>query len=127
MENQLSQEAQNQKELLLWHTRLGHVSMRRIQKMAAIGCIPTKLARCQIPMCQACAYGTMKKRPWRTSATPQTIMYEASKPGMCVSVDQLESPLGGLIGQLKGIPTKARFRVATIFIDHYSDLSYVHL
>ena len=127
IETQLSQEAKNQRELLLWHTRLGHISMRRIQKMAALGCIPTNVARCQIPMCQACAYGTMHKRPWRTSAGVQPIMYEATKPGMCVSVDQLESPLGGLIGQLKGIPTKARFCVATIFVDHYSDLSYVHL
>ena len=50
-----------------------------------------------------------------------------TKPGECVSVDKLESPTPGLIAQLKGIPTKMRYKVATIFVDHYSRLSYVHL
>jgi hypothetical protein len=31
------------------------------------------------------------------------------------------------MGQMKGRLTKARFKVATVFVDHYSNLSYVHL
>jgi hypothetical protein len=42
-------------------------------------------------------------------------------------VDQLESTTPGLIAQLKGIPTTKRYKVATVFVDHYSRLSYVHL
>ncbi len=115
-----------QNELLQWHHKLGHISMKRIQKMAAQGRIPSRLARCNIPMCQACLYGMMKRKPWRSKEIPSPIMYQATKPGECVSVDQLESPIPGIIAQVKGIPTRARFRVATIFVDHYSDLSYVH-
>ena len=33
----------------------------------------------------------------------------------------------GLIGHMKGTPTVQRYRCATIYIDHYSRLSYVHL
>ena len=32
-----------------------------------------------------------------------------------------------LCAQLRGNPTKERYRAATIFVDHYSRLSYVHL
>ena len=48
-------------------------------------------------------------------------------PGDCISVNQLESTTPGLIAQLKGIPTRARYNSAAIFVDHSSGLSYVHL
>jgi hypothetical protein len=44
-----------------------------------------------------------------------------------VSVDQLESTTPGLIVQEKGWMTTKRYRAATVFVDHYSGLSYVHL
>jgi len=42
-------------------------------------------------------------------------------------MDQLESTVPGLVTQLKGISTKIHYQAATIFIDHYSKLSYMHL
>ena len=33
----------------------------------------------------------------------------------------------GLIAQLRGQPTKARYKVATVFVDHFSSLSFVHV
>ena len=54
-------------------------------------------------------------------------MKRSTKPGEVVSVDQLESPIVGLIPQAKGSPTKLRYRAATIFVDHFSDLTYIHL
>jgi hypothetical protein len=42
-------------------------------------------------------------------------------------VDQLESTTPGLIAQLKGTPTKLRYRYVTVFVDHYSGLSFVYL
>jgi hypothetical protein len=42
-------------------------------------------------------------------------------------VDQLESSVMGLIGQMKGILTKQRYRVATIFVDHATCLGYPYL
>ena len=43
-----------------------------------------------------------------------------------MSVDQLESPQVGFIAQMKGPLTTKRCRAATIFVDHFSDLKYVH-
>ena len=39
----------------------------------------------------------------------------------------MESPVLGLIAQLKGSPTKSRYCAATVFVDHYSDHSFVYL
>jgi hypothetical protein len=49
------------------------------------------------------------------------------KPGMNVSVDQLESPVSGFIAEMNGRLTRQRYKAATIFVDHFSSLSYVHL
>jgi hypothetical protein len=37
------------------------------------------------------------------------------------------SPFGGLIPQMKGQLMKAKYYAATIFVDHHSDFTYVHL
>ena len=58
-------------------------------------------------------------------------MHPAEKPGDCVSVDQLESSVPGLIAQdattQKCKLTRKRYKHATVFVDHYSRLSYVHV
>jgi hypothetical protein len=51
----------------------------------------------------------------------------ATKAGQCVSVDQMISMQVGFIAQLKGTLTKKCYTAATIFVDHYSRLKYVHL
>jgi hypothetical protein len=74
-------------------------------------------------------FGKATKRPWRTKtpANSDNRSRTITKPGDCVSVDQLESSTPGFIAQLRGIPTTKRYLVATIFVDHYSGLSYTHL
>jgi hypothetical protein len=69
------------------------------------------------------------RRPWRNSASLSAVKQSTpiTKPGDCVSVDQLISHTPGLVAQLRGIPTKMRYRVATVYVDQYSRLSYVHL
>ena len=44
---------------------------------------------------------------------------------MCL-VDTFESSTAGFVAQVKGTLTNKRYRVATVFIDHYSDLSFVY-
>jgi hypothetical protein len=39
----------------------------------------------------------------------------------------LESTTQGLIAQIKGYLTRKRYRAATVFVDHWSELSYKHL
>jgi hypothetical protein len=124
---QSTQEEDNQLELLRWHDRMGHLSMRKIQLLSAKGLLPSRIAKCRIPICQSCMYGSLTKRAWRTKQDCTYIAPDTTAPGQHVSVDQLESPVPGLIGQLKGKPTLARFRYATVFVDSYSRYSYVHL
>ena len=113
---------------LEWHHRLGHISPVKIKTMASNGILPKYLADCRVPLCTSCLFGKATRRPWRTkpSKMDQTPTRTITKPGECVSVDQLESTTPGLIAQLKH-PTKARYRVATVFIDHATRFSYVYL
>lgn len=116
-------------ELLMWHQRYGHVSFKRIRMMAESGIIPRRLANARVPACTACLYGKATRRAWRTRAEPNKIGHRqaVTTAGGCVSVDQMESPTPGLIAQMRGIPTKRRYRVATIFVDHHSGASFVYL
>jgi hypothetical protein len=98
-----------------------------MQSMAKCGLLPKKLAKCQIPACTSCLYGRATRRPWRTKSKlgqQGGKLRTAMEPGQCISVDQLESTTPGLIAQIKGWLTKKRYRVATIFVDHFSGLSY---
>ena len=54
-------------------------------------------------------------------------MRQVDAPGMCVSVDQLESRNSGYIGVMRGFMTKQRYTCATVFVDHHSDLTFTHL
>ncbi len=44
-----------------------------------------------------------------------------------MAVDQMESTNPGFIGQLKGTLTTLRYRYTTIFVDMYSDYTYIYL
>ena len=115
-------------ELLRLHYRLGHLPFSQLRSMAATGFLPKRLLQARIPKCAACMYGKATRRAWRSKAPPSKVGGgTATFPGQCVSVDQMQSPTPGLIGQLKGVPTTQRYMAATIFVDHFSRLSFVHL
>ena len=116
-----------QDELMRWHYRLNHLSLKRMFKMAKQGLLPKKILKANVPICPACQYGKMHRKPWRTKGKPSNPSRVATEPGQIVSVDQLESPTPGFIAQLKGTLTKQRYKYATVFVDQYSRLSYVHL
>eukprot|EP00956_Cyclotella_meneghiniana_P030363 scaffold76066_cov32-Cyclotella_meneghiniana.AAC.1 len=69
----------------------------------------------------------MTKVPWRTKSKDNNQVHEATYPGECVSVDQLQSTQPGFFAQLKGKLTTRRYNSATVFVDHYSRLRYIHL
>ena len=117
-----------QAELLRWHHRLGHLSFQKLKLLALLRVIPSNLATAHPPKCAGCIYGALTKRPWRTkSLKDSSKLFTATKPGECVSVDQLESTTPGFIAQFKGALTKDRYRAATVFVDHFSRFSYIHL
>ena len=45
---------------------------------------------------------------------------------MCISINKIEFPRGGLIPVLKGRQTSRKYHVATIFFDHFSKLTYLN-
>ena len=96
-------------------------------QMAKQGLLPKKILKANVPICPACQYGKMHRKPWRTKGNPSKPSRVATEPGQIVSVDQFESPSPGFIAQLKGTLTKQRFKYGTVFVDQYSRLSYVYL
>jgi hypothetical protein len=69
----------------------------------------------------------MTKIPWRGKETKASHkVFVATKPGECVSVDQMTSTEPGFYAQLKGKLSKKPYRCATIFVDYFSRLQYVH-
>jgi hypothetical protein len=88
--------------------------------MARLGMIPRRL------VCPSCMYEKLSRKPWRAKNVYHHIS-EAELPGQFVSVDQMESTTPGLIAQMKGILTRERYHYATIFVDHATDYTYVHL
>ena len=85
-------------------------------------------SKCQVPLCTSCLFGKATRKPWRTK-TPHNEQqsHTITKPRECISVNQLESFTPGLIAQLRGMPTKLWYKVAMVFVDHFSRLGYVHL
>jgi hypothetical protein len=99
-------------EFFMWHHRLNHIPMNKMQKMARLGLLPKRLARCQVPACTSCLYGKVTRRPWRTKPRKGQEggrLKAATEPGQCVSIDQLESRTPGLIAQVKGWLTNKRY------------------
>jgi hypothetical protein len=74
--------------------------------MAKMGIIPKRMAKCPVPTCLACLYAKAIRRKWRgKTANNSDEATKPSKPGECISVDQLKSPTPGLIAQLSGFLT----------------------
>jgi hypothetical protein len=137
------------KELLLWHTRLGHLGFAHVQQLmcptVAISlpttdshsskpetnepCIVPKhpTARiCKPPLCAACQIARAKKR---TADVSTTIIHKDDmllkigdlRPGDAVSIDQYESSVRGrlAIGRRKG-SFGNKYSGGTMFCDHTS-------
>ncbi len=120
--------ADNQAELMQWHYRLGHLTFAKLKQLALNREIPKKMAKVTPPKCAGCLFGAMTKIPWRGKETKASHeVFIATKPGECISVDQMASTEVGFFAQMKGKLTKRRYRCATIFVDHCSHLRFVHL
>ena len=51
-------------ELLKVHYDFGHTSFAKLQEMAKQGTLPSRLAKCNVPVCTSCKYAKATKRPW---------------------------------------------------------------
>jgi hypothetical protein len=111
-----------------WHYRLGHLSFQKLKQLALNGEIPKKLSKLKPPKCAGCLFGAMTKLPWcgKDSASSHKT-FVTTKPAEIVVVDQMESTEVGFFAQLKGSLIKKGYRYFTVFVDHFSQLHFVHL
>jgi hypothetical protein len=118
-----------QRELLRYHFKLKHLPFSALKQLAEKGTIPKRLAKCPTPMCYPCQMGKQHKKPWRGKGKKRKHIRKARDnfPGANTSTDQMISPFGGMIPQVKGRLMKAKYYAATIFVDHHTDYTYVHL
>jgi hypothetical protein len=120
--------ANKQAELMQWHYRLGHLTFPKLKQLALNGEIPKKLTKVLPPKCAGCLFGLTTKLPWQGKETKANHkVFIATKPGKCLSVNQMTSTKVGFFAQLKSKLTKKRYKCATVFADHYSRLCFVHL
>ncbi len=120
--------ADDQTKPMHWHYRLGHLPFSKLKQLALNGEIPKKLAKAKPPKCAGCLFGAMTKIPWCSRETKASHkVFLATKPEQCIFVDQMTSTEVKFYVQIKGKLTKKRYRCATISVDHYSRLRFVHL
>jgi hypothetical protein len=80
------------------------------------------------PMCNVCYSASAFKIQWRHKAEKKinTSKKTNPEPGDIVSVDQIESSVPGFLAQITGSLNRNRIVGSSVYVDHASDLSYVH-
>jgi hypothetical protein len=130
-----------EKELLLWHQRLGHAYFQRVQQMLCqprgqdlIQVLKPKnqaSSACSRPLCAACqlAKQTRQGAGVRTTVPVPETLDELTRnklePGQTVSIDQYMSATHGRLAHTKGKEAKSKkYTGGTLFIDHATQ--YIH-
>ena len=107
---------------------LRHTSFHIIRLLCLAYILPSELANVVPPLCPGCSYRRANRINWcRKVKSNLKNIKPVTIPGQVVSVDQLVSYTPELIPTHRGIPTTKRYSGATIFVDHASDFTYVHL
>ena len=66
------QDTTNAMQMLRYHQQFGHVSMKHLQEMAKQGIIPLKFSKIPLPVCSACLFAKLTKKPWRQNHQRRT-------------------------------------------------------
>ena len=134
--------SESEKELLRWHSRLGHVSFRRIQHILRSGALShtestrrLHTASCKIihaPKCAACLFGkqTSRPSPGRTSSLVRDregiLKANNLLPGQEISIDHFICSTKGRLFSSYGRTQESKlFSGGCIFVDHAS--GHVHV
>jgi hypothetical protein len=130
-----------EKELLLWHQRLGHADFQHIQQML---CQPrgedlqqvlkSKIqasSACSRSLCAACQLANQTRRGTgvRTTVPVPARLDELTcdqlEPGQTVLIDQYMSATHGRLSHTKGKEAKSKkYTGGTLFVDHVTQ--YIH-
>jgi hypothetical protein len=125
-QNEAIRASDDQAKLMRWHHRLCHLSFANLKKLAEQCDIPRRLAKVTPPKCAGCMFGAMTKLRTRDKGEKRSI-FVATKPGEVVSVDTMQSNELGFIAQAKGKLPVHRYKYATVFVDHFSRVQFIHL
>ena len=105
------QKVSHDNETYLWHLRLGHISLDRINRLVKDG--PLRDLRVgTLPVCESCLEGKMTKRPFSAKGT------KAKEPLQLVHSD--------VCGPLN-VQARGGYEYFISFIDYYSRYSYIYL
>ena len=132
----------SQKELLLWHWKLGHANMQWIQTLCrdpkansrrlVLETKEAKTTSCVIPLCAACMLGKQHRRTPHSNhgglvdGKDSMLKREHLQPGDCVSIDQYESTIRGRLPHTYGKErTEEQYRGGTLFVDHASGMIFL--
>jgi hypothetical protein len=135
----------SQRELLLWHWKLGHCGFAWVQSLAAkprskpdsneettplLLTKAGKVSSCLAPLCAACQLAKQTIRTPRTenrSAKERHVLKRDDLlPGDRVSIDQYQSSLPGRLPHTKGKEAKKdQYNGGTLFADHAT--GFIHI
>ncbi len=119
-----------QEKFLRWHERCNHLPYSKMLLLSKRGILPKEFLQLKdnFPPCGSCLFGRQHRRPKKSSKSGSPIRQkEHNYPGGGVSADQIISSQPGLVPQSSGKLTNKRITSVTVFVDHYSDFSYVVL
>ena len=134
-----------QKELLLWHWKLGHANFQWVQTLCrdpttnhrrfALATKHPKVSSCVLPKCAACMLGKqMRRQPGTNTGAlgalvkgkEMMLRREHLQPGDCVSLDQYESSIPGRLPHTYGKEKKDhQYNGGTLFIDHAYSMVFI--
>ena len=116
--------SKNEREMLMWHRKLGHRNMEYIQQLARDNILPKQLLRVKkIPVCPDCKFGEQCRKP---ASGKGTIDSDDNAPGDRISGDQMVANVPGHTMSTKGRKSHKRHNIATIWIDHFSRFLTAH-
>ena len=110
-------------DLLVWHHRLNHRSLKYLLRLSKRGIITRKLSKVRPPPCVTCLFGEPHKRPRRTKGKRSDRSISETlenRTREMTSIDQMVSDQPGLIPQVTGDLTHTRLWEATVIVYHYS-------
>ena len=145
LEDQNLNLTKEEKELLLWHQRLGHVGFTWLQTLMRptkyeTGAppdpptIPVKLkgaSKCNPPKCVACSLAKQHRKSSGSSSIhhkperEMAIRRNNLQPGECVSIDQYVCRTPGRLAHTFGKEDEStRYTGGTIFVDHATGFTF---
>ena len=131
--------SEGQKELLCWHSKLGHVNFAAVQQLlrsGALGASPLKTSAgsCHHPRCASCQFGKARRRPAPGDTRQQVnkqregaLCQNDLQPGQRISVDHYVcSSKGRLYSSMGKTHPDKMYSGGAIFVDHASGYIYCH-